>query len=253
MLACHVPLAALGIASFGPLRFDASDAQFGRLTATPKPGWSGVDVRGSFARSIGVLIGFDTDVAGAALAEGLWGAAQGGSDYVYVTIGTGVGVGIVANGRIVHGRAHPEAGHMRVRRGSGDAFAGVCPFHGDCLEGLVSGPALAARTGMDGDTISDAHPVWTLVANELAEAFAILLLTLSPQRIVVGGRVAMKRPQLIPLIVARIAVLLGEYLGDTPEGLASLIVAPGLGGDAGPRGAIALALTALRDCADGRR
>jgi fructokinase len=243
------PLAALGIGSFGPLRLDADGADFGQMAATPKPGWSGVDIRGPFARSIAVPIGFDTDVAGAALAEGRWGAAQGCSDYIYVTIGTGVGFGIVANGTIVHGRTHPEAGHLRVRRGPGDAFAGACPFHGDCLEGLVSGPALAARTGMEGDRIADAHPVWTSVADELAEAFAMLLLTLAPQRIVVGGGIAAKRPHLIPLAVARTAVLLGGYLGDTRDSLARRIVAPGLGDDAGPRGALALALAALAESA----
>lgn len=240
------PLAALGIASFGPLHLDPVDPAFGRMGATPKPGWRGADVRGALAVP-GVPTGFDTDVAGAALAEGRWGAARGCSDHVYVTIGTGVGVGIVAAGRLVHGRGHPEAGHVRVRRVAGDPFAGSCVFHGDCLEGLVAGPALAARTGLAGDLIPDAHPVWAMVAVEVAEALATLMLVLAPQRIVLGGGVFMRRRHLLPQILAATAERLGDYLADgSAASLARIIVPAALGEDAGPRGAIALALDALQ-------
>jgi len=240
------PLAALGIASFGPLRLDFAEAAYGQIGATPKPHWSHTDVRGAFSAHFPGPIGFDTDVAGAALAEGRWGAARGCSDHIYLTIGTGVGMGIVINGRLVHGAGHPEAGHIRVRRVAGDPFEGVCPFHGDCLEGLICGPALAARTGLTGDTIPDRHPVWANVASDLAEAVAMLILTLAPQRIVLGGGIAMKRPGLLPLVVARTARLLGHYLPDFDEmGLDHVIVPAALGEDAGPRGAVALGLAAL--------
>lgn len=240
------PIEAIGIGSFGPIALDPADPAFGMITVTPKPYWSLTDVRGVFARAFAVPIGFDTDVAGAALAEGRWGAARGCLDYIYLTIGTGVGAGIVAGGQIVHGAGHPEVGHMRVRRIAGDRFEGTCPFHGDCLEGLVAGPALGARTGLAGAAILDDHPVWTNVAAELAEAMAMLILTLSPQRIMVGGGVAIKRPELLPQIVMRTSALLAGYLsGYGPEALARCIVPAGLGADAGPLGAIELAQRAL--------
>lgn len=240
------PVAAIGIASFGPLDLDPRSPGFGRILATPKPGWSDTDVCGAFARRFAVPIGFDTDVTAAALAEGQSGAAQGCNDHVYLTIGTGVGVGVIAGGRPVHGSAHPEAGHIRVRRRVGDAFAGVCPFHGDCLEGLVSGPALARRTGRAGDAIPDDHPVWTAFADEVAELMVMLLLTLAPQRIVVGGGVVERRAGLLPAIRARMHDVLGGYLAaGATEALAQTIVAPRLGGNAGALGAAQLAIMAL--------
>ena len=240
------PIAALGIGSFGPIALDRADPAFGMITSTPKPYWAQTDVRGTFARAFAVPIGFDTDVAGAAFAEGRWGAAQGCLDHVYLTIGTGVGAGIVAGGHIVHGMGHPEVGHMRVRRVPGDDFTGTCPFHDDCLEGLVAGPALAARTGLAGDAIGDDHPVWANVAAELAEAMAILILALSPQRIVVGGGVAIKRPDLLSQVVGRTSTFLAGYLpGYDLEVLAKCIVPAGLGADAGPLGAIELGHRAL--------
>ncbi len=240
------PLDAIGIASFGPLALDPAAPAFGHITVTTKPDWSHTDVRGAFARSLAVPIGFDTDVAGAALAEGQWGAAQGCSDHVYLTIGTGVGAGIVAGGRIVHGAGHPEFGHVRVRRVPGDTFAGACRFHGDCLEGLIAGPALAARTGLAGDAIPGDHPVWANAAAELAEALAMLVLTLAPQRIVIGGGVGAKRPELVSQAVVRTGALLGSYLpGYDAAALTRCIVPAGLGDDAGPLGAVALGAAAL--------
>ena len=140
----------IGIGSFGPVGLDRRRADFGHVTTTPKRGWHDVDVRGHFAERFDVPIGFDNDVSGAALAESRWGAAQGCAVTVYLTIGTGIGGGVVVDGRPVHGLVHPEHGHLRVRRRADDDFAGVCPYHGDCIEGLASGPAIAARAGAAG-------------------------------------------------------------------------------------------------------
>ena len=239
-------LDAIGIASFGPLALDPGDPAFGFITSTTKAHWSNTDVRGPFARAFDIPVGFDTDVGGAALAEGRWGAARGCTDHIYLTIGTGVGAGIVAGGHLVHGTRHPEAGHIRVRRVPGDSFAGACPFHGDCLEGLVSGPALAARTGLPGETIPSDHPVWVNAAAEIAEAMAFLLITLAPRRIVVGGGVAAGRRVLLADIRARTSALIGGYLpGCEREAIEQIIVPPELGDDAGPLGAAQLGYLAL--------
>lgn len=241
------PIAALGVASFGPLGLNPGRPNFGRVVNTPKVGWSGFDVRGHFAGRFAVPIGFDTDVAGAALAEGRWGAAQGCDVHVYLTVGTGVGGGVVVDGTPVHGRVHPEIGHVRVRRSPGDDFAGHCAFHGDCLEGLVSGPAIAARAGRPGREITPDDPIWQRVTDDLAELMSLLVLTLSPKRIVIGGGVMQDRPQLLSRVQARTAHLLASYVADTGlEELERLIVPPTLGADAGPWGAVALALNACR-------
>jgi len=237
----HGTAEALGIASFGPVGLNRDRADYGRITSTPKPGWVDTDVVGHFARHFGVPIGFDTDVAAAALAEYRWGAAQGCRVAVYLTIGTGVGGGVVVDGKPVHGLIHPEIGHLRVRRAAGDGFAGVCPFHGDCLEGLVSGPAITARAGKPAMELDVDDPIWTAVAAELAEAMAMLMLTLSPQHILIGGGVLQHRPRLFAAIHARTAELLNGYIaGVGTEELATIITPPGLGARAGPLGAVAL-------------
>ena len=199
-------------------------------------------------------MGFDTDVAGAALAEGRWGASAGCAVHVYLTIGTGIGGGIVVDGRPFHGATHPEIGHVRLRRIAGDSFPGTCPFHGDCLEGLVSGPAIAARAGRPAERIAADDPVWTWVAANIAELLASLILTLSPQRIVIGGGVPQGQPAMLDLLPAAVLEWLGGYLaGVDRETLARIIVAPGLGADAGILGAVALALTALSESGGGMR
>lgn len=237
---------ALGLACFGPLGLDPSHGDFGKITTTPKPGWSGVDVRGAFAKTFSGPIGFDTDVNGSALAEGRWGAARGADVHVYLTIGTGIGGGVVVGGKPVHGLLHPEIGHIRVRRGADASFAGVCPFHGDCIEGLVSGPAIAARSGRRAENLADDDPVWREVADDLAELVAMLLLTLSPNRILIGGGVGMGRAFLLPLIRAAVTDRLSGYLSSvTPDTLVDIVRTPALGVDAGPLGAAALALDAL--------
>lgn len=241
MWAEQTPFAAIGIASFGPLHLDARAPNFGHMGNTPKPGWAGCDIHGHFARRFDVPIAIDTDVAGAALAEGMWGASQGCAVHAYATIGTGVGLGLVVNGQVVHGHLHPEAGHMRIRRQPGDLFAGACPSHGDCLEGLVGGPALAARLPIPVADMADDDPLWQQIAGDLAEWTTMLILAVSPERLVMGGGVIQSRPTLLPLIAGRSAELLNRYIEDLDAAaLERLIVAPGLGADAGPLGAILL-------------
>lgn len=238
------PVAALGIASFGPVALDPARPGYGTILTTPKPGWAGADVRGPFARRFAAPIALDTDVGGAALAEARWGAAAGCEVAVYLTVGTGIGGGVTVRGRPVHGLLHPEIGHIRVRRAAGDTFAGSCPFHGDCVEGLASGSAIAARAG--GRRLAAGDPIWAYVADALAELVATLLLTLSAERILIGGGVALGQPALLPMIRARAAVLLAGFLPPVDEAaLEAIVRPPALGADAGPLGAVALGLMAL--------
>jgi fructokinase len=230
------PLTGLGIASFGPLDLDPASPTAGFITDTPKPGWSGVDVVGTFRRALGVPVTLDTDVNGAALAEWRWGAGAGCDPVVYVTVGTGIGGGAIVGGRPLHGPAHPEMGHMRVPRDPADAFAGTCPFHGDCLEGLASGAAVRARRGLPGEALTVDDPVWVLEARYLGLGLANIMTVLSPRRIVVGGGV-MRQPSLLPRVRAEVAAILAGYVR-VPE---DLIVPPGLGERAGVLGALALA------------
>ena len=239
-------LVAIGIGSFGPVGLDRRRSDFGWVTTTPKAGWGNVDVRGHFASRFQVPIGFDNDVTGAALAESRWGAAQGCSVVVYVTIGTGIGGGVIVDGRPVHGLVHPEHGHLRVRRRADDDFPGVCPYHGDCIEGLASGPAIAARAGGRAPTLPPEHPVWADVADELGDLMAALVLALSPERIVVGGGVGYGQRWLLPRIHHAALDRLGGYVAALDsETITSLIVPAGLGEDAGPLGSIAIGLDAL--------
>ncbi len=239
------PLAAIGIASFGPVVLDPQSPAYGHMLDTPKPGWAGFDVVGAVRGAISVPVAIDTDVNAAALAEGQWGGSAGCRVHVYVTIGTGVGGGIVVDGQPVHGFLHPEIGHMRVPRAAGDTFAGACPFHGDCIEGLVAGPALAARTGLAGADIADDHPVWAHVAQELGDFFANMLLSFAPERIALGGSVLLGRPFLLPAVRAVAALRLAGYLPATGIPPEERIALATLGADAGPLGAVALAARAL--------
>ena len=239
--------AAIGIGCFGPVGLDPARADFGHITTTPKAGWANTDVRGHFARAFDVPVGLDTDVTGAALAEGRWGAARGCTEHIYITIGTGIGAGIIVGGRPVHGLVHPELGHLRVRRRPGDTFAGVCPYHGDCIEGLASGPAIAARAGMPADQLGPEHPVWADVTDELAELMTAMILAVSPQRIVVGGGVGNNQRFLFDQVRTSTRGRLAGYVAalDDAAAMEALIVPPGLGDDAGPLGAVALGVGAL--------
>jgi len=245
---------AIGVAAFGPLDLRRGSRTYGQVDNTPKPHWAGVDLAGFFARRFALPIGITTDVIGAALAEGRWGAARGLADYAYVTVGTGVGVGIVSGGSARIGCHHPELGHVRVARAEGDDWPGSCRYHGACVEGLASGSAIAARCGGPPAQLAEDSPVWYLVAHALGQLAQALLLSVAPRRILVGGGVADARPQLFPHIRSCLAASLNGYL-DIPEvtgELASYIVAPGLGARAGPLGALAVAQDTAESAKSGR-
>lgn len=239
--------AALGLGSFGPLGLTPGREDFGYITATTKPGWRGTDVAPRLIARYGVPTRIDTDVAGAALAEGRWGGAQGLSTFTYITVGTGVGTGIIVGGKPVMGIGHPEGGHVKVPRLPGDDWPGACTFHGDCIEGLASGFAIEQRTGRKGDTIPADDPVWETVAQALAGLCHNLFMTVPPERILLGGSVATGQPQLLPMIRAMLKKSLAGY-GDAPhvvEAMDDYVVLPALGDQAGPLGAIVLGLEAL--------
>ncbi|HME37928.1 MAG TPA: ROK family protein [Steroidobacteraceae bacterium] len=239
-------LAGIGVGSFGPVELDRTGARYGFIGPTPKPGWSGTDIVGTLARAFSCPIGFDTDVNAAALAEHRWGSARDVKNLVYVTIGTGIGGGVIVDGAPIHGLMHPEIGHIYPRRHALDlAFDGVCPFHGDCLEGVASGPAILARTGASLQQLDEAHPQWEIEADYLGQLCAQLVVTLSPQRIVMGGGV-MSQARLLPLVRRRMQRWLGGYI-DRDQLLAGIdryVVPPELGVHAGVLGALALAMDA---------
>jgi fructokinase len=243
------PMVAIGIASFGPADLDPRSPTWGFITTTPKPGWQQTDLAGAFASRLAVPVAFDTDVNAAALAEHRWGAARDVRSMVYVTVGTGIGGGALVDGRPVHGLVHPEMGHMRVPHDRAlDPFAGVCPYHGDCLEGLASGPAIRARWGVPGERLSPDHPAWDLEARYLALGLVNVIATLSPERIVIGGGVV-RRAGLLARVRAHLIALLAGYVradAIADDGAARYLVAPGLGDRAGIAGAIALAHDVVR-------
>jgi fructokinase len=240
----HGPVRSIGIASFGPIGLDRKRSDYGRFLSTPKPGYSHADLLGPLQRAFpDTALILDTDVNGAALGEQKWGAGQGLETFAYVTIGTGIGIGAIVGDQPVHGLLHPEAGHILVRRDPDrDPFKGVCPFHGDCLEGLASGPAVAARVGRRGEDIADDDPVWALVGDYLAQLFYNLILTLSPRRIIVGGGIGLK-PAVLNAAKTRLPDYLGGYIEalNTPQAIEAFVVPATLGDRAGVLGAIALA------------
>jgi fructokinase len=204
-------VAGIGIASFGPVGVDAAAGDYGKILATPKPGWEGTDLLARVRDFLDVPLAIDTDVNAAALAE-VAAAGPEISQLAYVTVGTGIGVGLVTEGRAVHGIGHPEAGHVLVRRHPAhEGFAGTCPFHGDCLEGLAAGPAIAAAWGAPASELPAAHPFWDVEADYLAQLCMTLFLTMAPQRIVLGGGVMQQR-RLLPIIRVRTAQMLGGYV-----------------------------------------
>jgi fructokinase len=244
-------LAAVGIASFGPLDPDPRSPRFGHITTTPKPGWAHTDLAGAVGRSLGVPVGFDTDVNGAALAEHRWGAARELETFVYLTIGTGIGGGGMVNGQLLHGLMHPEMGHIPIPHDrAADPYAGACPYHGDCLEGLASGPAMEQRWGMKAESLPPEHPAWALEAHYLSLGLVNIICTLAPQRVILGGGV-MQQAHLFPLIRERVRALLNGYLPhlDDAAALERSIVPPALGDRAGVLGAIALGRRIVRHAA----
>lgn len=236
-------LRAIGIGSFGPLDLDPASPAFGRISTTPKPGWQDVDLRGLLADGLGLPVAIDTDVNAAALGEAIWGAARGIANFLYVTVGTGVGVGAVVNGRLLHGEQHPEMGHMLipVSREEPAGFRGTCPYHGTCVEGLASGTAVVSRWGRRLDALPENHPAWALEAGYLADFFTSLTFALQPRRIIVGGGVA--GPRLVEMTRRALHARLAGYRPSLAESRAldDYLVMPRLGAEAGVLGAIGLA------------
>jgi fructokinase len=234
------PLAALGVASFGPVDLDPGSPTFGFITSTPKQGWNNVDICGFLKRALGAPVAFDTDVNGAALAEARWGAARdlkasGLDDILYITVGTGIGGGALVNGSPLHGLMHPEMGHIRIPHDRDeDPFPGACPFHSDCFEGLASGVAMERRWGVRAERLDPGHPAWRLEARYLALGLQNMVCVLSPRRIVAGGGV-MHNLDLFPMIRQYLREFLDEYVR-VPD-----VVPPLLGDDAGVLGGLVLA------------
>lgn len=236
---------ALGLGSFGPIELHVDAPQYGYITSTPKLAWRNSDVLGYLQKELSLPIAFDTDVTAAAMGEGKWGSAVGCSNFVYLTIGTGIGGGVIIDGKPVHGLLHPEIGHMFIPHDlQADPFPGCCPSHGDCLEGLANGPALKTRWGAPAESLPLDHPAWKIEAKYIAYCLVNLVLTISPERIVLGGGV-MKVPGLIELVRTETVSKLNGYIqsDDLIKHTDKLIQLPGLGDRAGVLGCIALAQT----------
>lgn len=237
--------AGIGIASFGPISIDRRAGDYGSITSTPKPGWAGTDVERRIAARYRVPTGFHTDVVGAALAEAKWGAGAGLGELAYVTVGTGIGVGVIASGLPVDGLTHAELGHIRPVRVPGDEWVGICPFHGACLEGLAAGPAIRARTATAAEELAADDPAWDGVAHALGQLLHTLVLTGIPRRVVMGGGV-MAASHLFPKVRAAMTRSLGGYIALPEVAMAdTFVVPPKLGARAGPLGAIVLGQQAL--------
>jgi fructokinase len=234
-------LQSFGVASFGPVRLNRSDDDWGRLLNTPKPGWSGASFVHPLIEHFGLPVELDTDVNAAGLAEHQLGALRGVPCGVYMTVGTGVGGGLITEGIAIHGALHPEIGHMRILRSASDNdFPGCCPYHGDCLEGLASGPAIKLRWGSSLSQLPLDHVAHGLIADYIGQACATLALTLSAGRIVIGGGVS-HSPRFHPAIAERMKHWLGGYLVVPETASDDFIVPPGLGDRAGLMGAMLLA------------
>lgn len=248
----HGPVAVAGVASFGPLDLDHASPGHGRLTTTPKPGWSGIDMRGRVAGIVRAPVVIDTDVNCAGLAEARYGAGQGLDRLCYVTVGTGIGVGVIEHGRPMGGVGHAEAGHIRVAPAAGDDFAGTCPFHGDCLEGLACGPAIAARWGRAAEELGEDHPAWGMQAHYLAALCVNVTYLLRPERIILGGGV-MAHPALHDAVRARFATLIAGYALDRCSADPASFICPPAAQEpsAGLLGAIALARDFVTDLRGG--
>jgi fructokinase len=237
------PIAAMGVACFGPIDPEPRSPHYGHITTTPKPGWANTPVVQPLQDAFHIPVAFDTDVNAAAVGEGKWGAAAGLDSFLYFTIGTGIGGGGVFNGKPLHGLVHPEMGHIRLPHDwTRDPYQGYCPYHGDCFEGLAAGPALLGRWGQPGATLPVDHPAWELEAHYIALAMHNFICTLSPRMIILGGGV-MQQAHLFPIIRAEVSRLLNGYVQSAAilDQMDGYIVPPGLGNQAGVLGAVALA------------
>lgn len=239
-------LKAIGIGSFGPVDPDPESETFGYITSTPKNGWAHTDFAGRLEREMRLPVGFDTDTNAAALGERLAGVAVGLDTFMYLTVGTGVGGGGFVAGKRMRGLVHPEMGHLMLPRAADDSFAGACPYHGDCLEGMISGPALHARTGRPAEELPPEHRAWTFTVHYLAAALVNYICILSPQRIILGGGV-MHQEHLLPRIRKRVLENLNGYIRSDRilTSIESYLVPPGLGDRSGVVGALALAKEAV--------
>jgi fructokinase len=240
---------SIGVGSFGPCDLNPASSTFGFITSTPKPGWQNTDVFGPLRAALGVEVAFDTDVNAAALGEFTWGATMGLDPSLYLTVGTGIGGGLIVGGSPLHGLHHPEMGHIRVPHDRvRDPFPGSCPFHADCLEGLASGPAIQQRFGRRGEALADDDAFWQLESEYIAAAISNYILVTSPSRIVLGGGI-MQREFLLVMVRQAVVRLLAGYV-DHPaitQGIDQYIVPPGLGQRSGMLGAIALAGAGSRE------
>ena len=239
-------LSALGVGCFGPVDLDRKSPTYGSILATPKLPWRNYPIVQRFEEALGIPVGFDTDVNAAALGEAVWGCTRDVSSSIYITVGTGVGLGVIIDGRPHHGMTHPEGGHLFVARHPGDPMPrGVCPYHENCLEGLASGPAIEKRWGRKAQELSDRPEVWDMEACYIAQAVCGYIMVLSPERIILGGGVT-HQPQMLPLVRREVQRQLGGYLqGKGLDDLDRYIVPISLGDNQGVMGAVKLAMDAL--------
>lgn len=236
---------ALGIGCFGPIELNRSSPMYGCITSTPKTAWRNYNIVNAFAKALQCPIGFDTDVNGSVLGEVTFGQAKGKSCVIYLTIGTGVGGGIYIEGNLLHGMLHPETGHVLIQRRDSDTYAGKCPYHKNCLEGLAAGPAIEERWGKKAAFLADKPEVWELEADYIAQALTGYILTLSPQMIILGGGV-MHQEQLFPLIRKKVTQMLGGYIQTKElDDMEHYIVPASLNDNQGIMGCLELAKRAL--------
>lgn len=240
-------ISALGVGAFGPTGVNPKLSTYGKILATPKRGWEGYDFLQALSDGLHVPIGFDTDVNAACLGEATYGAAKELDNVVYLTVGTGIGAGVLVNGELLHGMLHPEAGHVPIEKEQDDSLDSVCPYHESCLEGLASGPSIQKRWGLSAVELAEKDEVWDLESTYLAKALAIYVLTYSPQRIILGGGV-MNQRQLFPLIRKKLLTILNGYISTSEiQNVNQYVVESGCKGDQGILGALALGVRSLTE------
>jgi len=239
------PIEALGIGSFGPVDLSRNSRTYGYITSTPKLAWANYDMLGTIKNELNLPVGFDTDVNASALGEATWGSMKGLNSGIYITIGTGIGVGVYMNGDLLHGMLHPEAGHILLSRHPKDNYEGICPYHTNCFESLASGPSIEKRWHKKAQELKENSEVWELEAFYIAQALVNYILTLSPHKIVLGGGV-MHQEQLFPLIRKQVALLLNGYIKTKElDNLNQYIVPASLNDNQGIMGCLQLAILEL--------